>query len=101
MDLITPADVLEQAADLLERDGWCRGTFTNYQGHHCVRGAIRQIGVQLNDYVLANATQDILAEDLGLSHGGALVIWNDSGVTRRSQVTSRMRKVAKKLRGQK
>ena len=36
-----PADILEQAADLLETNGWCRGDFEDNAGRHCAVGAIR------------------------------------------------------------
>jgi hypothetical protein len=38
-----PADILEQAADLLETKGWCRGFFEDNAGRHCAVGAIRYV----------------------------------------------------------
>ena len=43
----TPAEVqavLDAAADLLERDGWCQDTFFDYKGRRCIRRAIGDCG---------------------------------------------------------
>jgi hypothetical protein len=37
---LTAPEVLLKAADVLERDGWCKYSLNDRQGRHCVAGAI-------------------------------------------------------------
>ena len=37
---LTAPEVLLKAADILERDGWCKYSLNDRQGRHCVAGAI-------------------------------------------------------------
>ena len=37
---LTAPGVLLKAADILERDGWCKYSLNDRQGRHCVAGAI-------------------------------------------------------------
>jgi hypothetical protein len=38
------AQVLADARDLLQRDGWIRGRFVNGDGAHCSVGAVQEVG---------------------------------------------------------
>lgn len=100
---ITPADVLDKAADILDERGWCRHTYTNHvTGHHCAVGAIRAaadaLETEMRDgwYVDAFRASVALTDDVG----STVQYWNDHVVKDKRQVTRAMRRVAKKLRGQ-
>lgn len=43
MTLDRAEDILDAAADLLEKDGWCRRDLGNYQGQHCAVGAVLNV----------------------------------------------------------
>lgn len=103
-----PSQILFEAADILDRDGWCRGVYDNaVTGHHCAVGAIRSVGVDLvmhrvERFVVENIqdeAQQALIADVQRSYPNALSVqnWNDEIVKGRRQVTSRMRKVGRKL----
>ena len=37
---MTPAECLNAAADLLEREGWCQHTMGDYNGPRCLQSAL-------------------------------------------------------------
>lgn len=83
------SEQLNLAADLIERDGWTRGTVgMNVVGPHCLEGAIKAVtdaAVRSGDqgrylYVddncpVGEAVRSYLG---GRAHGGYLFIWNDN-----------------------
>lgn len=97
-EINTPADVLDDAARILDEFGWCRGRFRDVRnGHYCVRGAIMQVSCFTQ---LQADAGDAMAKSLGLQFAGQLSNWNDYTARDRRQVTGTMRKVAKQLRSQ-
>lgn len=92
LDNMTIADVLEKTAVELEVHGWCRGTFSNAQGHQCLSRAIDVV-----DSGMWYSVKEALRQELGGLHP---VVWNDKVARDKRQVTRMLRRVAKKLRAQ-
>jgi hypothetical protein len=100
----TVADLLDRAADLLERDGWCQGSLDNADGQRCVMGAVY---AARDDLVWSN---DLASErSLSVTHqatdalfdaiGWNIPEWNDSEQTSFEDVLSLLRGVAAEQRG--
>lgn len=68
----TMSDYLNDAADLLEREGWCRRSYKDEQGHRCLVGAISAVNYWYGDKM--NMCRALMAE---IGHDGSLVNWND------------------------
>jgi hypothetical protein len=85
--------VLLDAADLLERDGWCQHHFRNEKGHRCV---IEAIGAATDHKPLL---RDKARYQLAQALPGSLSIieWNDAHSRRKSQVIKKLREVARGL----
>lgn len=100
------ADILDDAADLLEKKGWTTGNFTVF-GRHCAVGAIS--GVTSNDLLRAGACMQ-LAETLHMeglypyscmnkeAARGAIIRWNDGTKHSAQEVIDTFRKAAKEAR---
>lgn len=92
-------DALVRAADLLERDGWHRGSLRDSKGRRDVLAALEDATEELGPLFLA---QDKLATELGLPDPDELATearlarWND-GMEDRRAVVRAMRRTARKL----
>lgn len=109
---VTPAqaaDVAEQAAQLLEDDGWCQRTAKDRDGRHCILGALADAGARLElGYVAAGRHIAVdLVTHLGLPTSpdwiGAhdqtrLMDWNDEPDRTADDVIWALRHSAKRLR---
>jgi len=85
------ADVLDNAATLIERDGWCRRVLETADGRHCAVGALDVAGL----WGPARMAAHRALED----HVQAVIsVWNDAQTDRR-EVVQTMRRVARELRG--
>lgn len=82
-------EILNDAADILERDGWCQGEFHSAEGAHCALGAISEAYMSF-DYrrELYGATKSLLAERIGTPW---IATWNDHGDRTKEQVVKAMR----------
>lgn len=105
---------IDQAADLLEESGWCRGKLKNASGHHCVVGAVYAVcGVNIaltewNNYEpddepseISNQALEVL--DYACEHDhrrASVVLWNDDQRDKR-KVVRFMRRTADRLRDHK
>jgi len=117
------ATLLEKAADVLDRDGWCRRYMHGLNGGHCARGAMAVVlgfdaSVFYNKYSAVALMQgvapaeDALLRHLGLERGSPVInrvpLWNDNTVPwwndwvakDHGEVTSAMRACAAVLRAQ-
>lgn len=65
--------VLLDAADVLRRDGWCRGEPTDPEGRHCAIGALAAAGSTLGATLRGKSR---LQKSLGLEAMG-VGFWND------------------------
>lgn len=100
---MTPQDVLRQAADLIERTGWCQGVSAMNDSlipvpvddpsacRFCAIGAIRHVG----------ATRGCYIESVDAVHALALVIdddyiglWNDAPARTKEEVIATLRRAA-------
>lgn len=95
----TSADVLDLAATMLERDGWCQGEPSTDDGARCAATALNDAANQLAgpDYADPLMATYIAAE----THVNCmdLVTWNDTAGRTRDQVTAAFRAAAARLRG--
>ncbi len=67
------AQVLRDAADLIDRDGWTRGRY-EYDGRRCVLAAIRAV----SDGNLLGPRADAIDALVHHIGGQTLGVWNDS-----------------------
>jgi hypothetical protein len=91
------ADVLDDAADLLERGGWIRGALED-RGAHCALGALVVVDLENQHRYLARAA---LAKQVGLNPdraGNWLANWNDDPLRTRQEVLDAFRAAAKQER---
>ncbi len=93
------ADLLDDAADLIERDGWAQGWLRDPDGRLCPGGAIVVADVA-GSQILACRSPLVQA---GLSAardtiGGALTGWNDAEGRTEQQVLDMLRTTAKRQR---
>ena len=96
---MTPDQILDRAADLLERDGWQRGEYgpRTLRGPRCVVGSL-MAARGIDDYRPYDVAHSALKNEVG---GGSLTIWNDEVVKDKRQVIRTLRRTARKLRGEK
>lgn len=88
---MTPADVLERAADVLDERGWCQGRLSDDDKRVCARGAI--------DLATCWFVEAVSAEDALQAHVGAVVTtWNDDASRTKTEVQAAMRECAAELR---
>lgn len=97
---MTPQEVLDKAADLLEETGWCRNWY-ELRGRHCARGAINTIangdpnrtwGAEARlacELLTAHLESRVGSEFLGIQD------WNDHQARDGRQVVREMRAAAK------
>ena len=98
---MTPvADVLNGAADLIERDGWTQHQYRGPNGEHCVTDALmRAAGTQPGDsgapgaLVLYSSASLTLAVEV---HEGRLPIWNDEFGRTKAEVVAALRAAAER-----
>lgn len=96
---MTPQDVLRQAADLIERTGWCRRAFARDKRRRvvgfyskdacrfCVRGAIYRVGgAGLNGDI-----ERLLKRHIGTRH---ISDWNDAPGRTKDEVIATLRRAA-------
>lgn len=108
-----PADILEQAADVIDTLGWVRGTYMEEDASgvagYCAIGACRKAaGVPMADglmyELILNEEANFVAYTRAISalsvYLGKLSIapWNDSFTRKQSDVTDALRETAKDLR---
>ena len=93
---LTPADVLDRAADLIEEKGWCQHRYKGYFGAYCALGAINEINYgNPSGVVGTKAEAEVLLEGkLGLD----VARWNDAWEQTAEAVIDTLRDVARGLR---
>lgn len=84
------ADVLDAAAVLLERDGWCQGQNRDQQGRCCAAEAIR---VAADGGALYVDAMFAVVATVRREHAG-VALWNDAPARTASEVIGRLRQVA-------
>jgi hypothetical protein len=101
----TPADHLDSAADLLEDNGWCRGSYSTGTGAKCAVGAIFKAADGLGE--IQRQCFDLVAQDplvkngqegRGLSAESEIVEFNDRKAKNKRQVVALFRRAARNYR---
>ncbi len=85
--------MLLDAADLLERDGWCQQAYQDGDGHHCALGALDAVvgmaELKTIDWVAFSKANERLFGAVGqITH------WNDARGRTAEEVISTLRKIA-------
>ena len=94
------ANVLNGAADLIERDGWCQGRYLGPNGEHCVTDALLQAaGTQPGDSGAPGAL--VLYSDASLRlvavvRDDRLSVWNDEFGRTQAEVVAALRAAAER-----
>lgn len=97
---------LEDAAEILDKDGWCQGKGEDSQGRHCLLNAVstahvRRTGQGLNPTEDLTDALDLHGEPTAFADGQPYAhVWNDHPTRTKEQVIDRLMRGAKKLRGQ-
>jgi hypothetical protein len=74
---------LLQAADYIEKHGWCQGSAVKPDGRVCIVGALDRIGAN-TEYICYKLHERI----------GNVPIWNDKSYRTKDEVTGLLRKMA-------
>jgi hypothetical protein len=94
------AEVLDKAAEVLERDGWCQSNFENKAGERCAVGALRQASRELDGIISFRIeARTALAEYLEISSLD-VIEWNDTRGRTAAEVIDALKHTAKNLRNE-
>lgn len=85
------ADVLNRAADLIERDGWVQGRFRGPNGEHCATDAV--VCACEFSMVVYNDAVDVLLEAIRRQN---LPRWNDEPGRTQAEVVAKLRAAARR-----
>lgn len=97
---MTPAEVLDDAADYIEEHGWCQGSLFSQTGSVCAEGALRKAsGLRLSQPMGDNGVAHQAWDSLHRFIGRNIPTWNDDDTTTEELVTKTMRACAADLRG--
>jgi hypothetical protein len=88
------ADVLDDAADLLERAGWIQGKTGDPDGARCALGAIAGVTAYPDSSEIFVRSALRIEEAVG----GSLALWNDAPERTKQQVLDTFRLAAKQER---
>jgi len=86
------ADVLNKAADLIERDGWTQGTY-QLDGKRCVDGAISATSHDWSTWRNRKEARELLRDTIGAQ---ILVDWNDAPGRTKTEVVAALRAAAER-----
>lgn len=98
---IKAAELLEAAADLLDKEGWCRDTVLDDRGHRCALGALANVRRPSLGYQASLVAEDAVRAELRKrsgSYSASIVHFNDIVAKDKRYVTRLFRSTAKKLR---
>ena len=91
---LTAPEVLLKAADILERDGWCKYSLNDRQGRHCVAGAIIvAMAGSPGGHALRKEARQLLRQHLPF-WAPSIEGWNDLPWRTRNQVVAKLRAAA-------
>jgi hypothetical protein len=89
------ADLLDGAADIIERDGWCQGAFES-NGAVCALGALNKAaGSDPNCGITRNPVGQAVFQLLTKRTGGNILVWNDRHERTEQEVLDLFRVAAK------
>jgi hypothetical protein len=92
---LTPAEVLDAAADYIRTHGWAQWQFKTCDGHVCALGAIYEVvGGYGDDRLAFDAAEDALIRTVGQTIGE----WNDAPSRTADEVMDTLMEAAARLR---
>jgi hypothetical protein len=97
-DHIAVADVLDDAADYIEKHGWCQNRLTDIAGRVCAAGAIRAaLGIAESEIPgdTYHAVRHAIYRVAPLTHEVPLPSWNDAPDRTEQDVLDMFRAAAK------
>lgn len=96
------ADMLDDAADNLERNGWTQGALQEHDGRRCAMGALGAVRCTGNEAsLIAIGAMSYLAIEVGATYDlpdVAIAEWNDAEGRTEQDVLDAMRRAAKRAR---
>lgn len=101
MSTITDDQILDEAANVLDELGWCRGASVDNSGRHCLVGALRVARRRLDPHSSNIGPSRALRVELGRPDyvsNYPLVHFNDTVAKDKRYVTRLLRRTARKLR---
>jgi hypothetical protein len=104
----TVDEVIDRAADILDRDGWCRGAYVNGLGEHCVTGALNSVlnaftqdlrkWDEVSDFIRSPGVLPTSTSTYRHITLAKIVMWNDRKCANRYEATNFLRSEAKRYR---
>jgi len=83
-------ELIDKAIEILERDGWCRGMFTDSEGRHCAIGALTAAQHEMGNIYPSEVSAVMLRMELvleaELGQTTLLTQWNDKTAKDRDDV---------------
>jgi hypothetical protein len=88
--------VLLDAADLIERKGWCqnqaKSTFLGFTLGYCMIGALDEVLTRSDEP--AKVWESVASHRLSLAVNGSIIDWNDDDTRTKKEVVAKLREVA-------
>lgn len=86
METKVAVERLTQTKELLKTQGWCRGTYHDNQGRHCIWGAVREVDWMNQDELTDLLRFNIIDKNEGPYGRIGLAEWNDQETRRKRDV---------------
>jgi hypothetical protein len=98
--IMTPDEILDRAADLIDERGWCQGTYQDSAGGLCIDAATAVAAMGRLDILRAIKNSSFVDATLAVVEAvdATTFKWNDAPERTQEEVTSTMRAVAITLR---
>jgi hypothetical protein len=97
LDTITPDEIMDRAADLIDENGWCKGYFYDEMtGAMCVSGALMRAGSALS--ALYTDSAECVAVFIENHLDMFITTWNDQYCQDQGAATELLRTEAKRYR---
>ena len=94
---MTPAECLNAAADLLEREGWCQYRFGDYNGPRCLDSALVEAAMSGPGSHWVPPEPYVRALEALQPRVGCLTTWNDVAGRTKDEVLTLLRETAASL----
>lgn len=94
-DALTPDEMMDRAADLIDEYGWGRGQFHNPEtGALCLAGALRRVSALSRSH----SVLDEIHRSMHVHLGTYITVWNDKFCQDHHEATELLRSEAKRYR---
>lgn len=91
---LSPDEIMDRAADLLDEHGWCRNSYELQTGEMCVVGALDRAAMQTDESDTFDDTVSFLMTTVGKD----VTAWNDNICEDHYMATELLRSEAKRYR---